>query len=207
MYLKNFKGFKGSTGPTGPIGFTGSTSLEEVVSFDSNKQIDKNGWLHEYAMCHSIDSKIPEHIKFIQDVEIYSNKGVLRGFNFQENEFAQNKIIRCVQGIVQFVIVDLRKHSENFGKCTSHILESEDLLQFFVPRNFGVAFLTISDESIVSTKVDKKFNEFTTYGIKWNDLHLNVKWKFKPNLIKVNEHDQNWPTFAEWQHESDNDNI
>ncbi|MFB6144606.1 MAG: dTDP-4-dehydrorhamnose 3,5-epimerase family protein, partial [Candidatus Nanohaloarchaea archaeon] len=53
---------------------------------------------------------------FIQDNHSKSEHGVLRGLHYQKGEHAQGKLIRCTQGVIMDVIVDLRKDSETFGE-------------------------------------------------------------------------------------------
>ena len=55
-------------------------------------------------------------IKFVQDNESKSSKGVLRGLHFQKPPFAQAKLVRCIEGKVIDVAVDIRKGSPTYGK-------------------------------------------------------------------------------------------
>jgi dTDP-4-dehydrorhamnose 3,5-epimerase len=58
-------------------------------------------------------------VKFIQDNEAISKKGVVRGLHFQRPPFAQTKLIRVISGEILDVIVDLRKSSETYGRVFS----------------------------------------------------------------------------------------
>ncbi|MGU8286657.1 dTDP-4-dehydrorhamnose 3,5-epimerase, partial [Clostridium perfringens] len=54
-------------------------------------------------------------MKFVQDNESKSKKGVLRGLHFQ-TKHTQGKLVRVTQGEVWDVAVDLRKGSPTFGQ-------------------------------------------------------------------------------------------
>lgn len=53
-------------------------------------------------------------MKFVQDNESRSKKGVLRGLHFQ-TKYTQGKLVRCTEGEVFDVAVDLRKGSPTYG--------------------------------------------------------------------------------------------
>ena len=54
-------------------------------------------------------------MKFVQDNQSSSTKGVLRGLHYQK-KFPQGKLVRAIRGTVFDVAVDLRKGSSTFGK-------------------------------------------------------------------------------------------
>lgn len=54
-------------------------------------------------------------MNFVQDNESRSSKGVLRGLHFQ-TKHTQGKLVRCTEGEVWDVAVDLRKGSPTYGQ-------------------------------------------------------------------------------------------
>ena len=70
------------------------------------------------------------NISFIQDNESKSGRGVLRGLHFQKPPYQQNKLVRCIEGKVLDVAVDLRKKSPTYGQHKSIILSDKNKLQF-----------------------------------------------------------------------------
>ena len=67
-------------------------------------------------------------VKFVQDNQSASKKGVLRGLHFQIN-FPQDKLVRVVNGEVFDVAVDLREGSETYGKWYGVELTEENKKQ------------------------------------------------------------------------------
>ncbi|MBQ7424794.1 MAG: dTDP-4-dehydrorhamnose 3,5-epimerase, partial [Lachnospiraceae bacterium] len=83
-------------------------------------------------------------VTFVQDNQSASKRGVLRGLHFQK-QFPQDKLVRCINGEVFDVAVDLRKGSETYGKWFGVILSAENKKQFFIPNGFAHGFLVLSD--------------------------------------------------------------
>ena len=82
---------------------------------------------------------------FVQDNQSMSVKGVLRGLHFQK-QYPQGKLVRAVRGTVFDVAVDLRTHSETYGKWYGVELSAENKKQFYIPEGFAHGFLVLSDE-------------------------------------------------------------
>src|SRR5436190_14743032 len=65
-------------------------------------------------------------IKFVQDNQARSVYGVVRGLHFQNNPFAQTKLIRVLEGSILDVVVDLRVGSPSYAKSYSIELSAEN---------------------------------------------------------------------------------
>ena len=77
--------------------------------------------------------------EFVQDNQSKSKKGVLRGLHFQKQN-PQGKLVRCLEGEVYDVAVDLRKDSETYGKWYGVLLSEENKKQFYLPEGFAHGF-------------------------------------------------------------------
>ena len=64
-------------------------------------------------------------VRFVQDNQSFSSRGVLRGLHFQK-EFAQDKLVRVLDGEVFDVAVDIRKGSPTWGKYFGVVLTGEN---------------------------------------------------------------------------------
>lgn len=82
-------------------------------------------------------------IKFVQDNQSMSTKGVLRGLHFQK-QYPQTKLVRAIKGSVFDVAVDLRAGSETYGKWYGIELTEENKKQFLIPRGFAHGFLVLA---------------------------------------------------------------
>lgn len=114
---------------------------------------------------------------FVQDNHSFSAvKGTLRGIHFQKDDKAQAKLVRCVRGAVLDVAVDLRKNSPTFKQWEGVVLSEDNKKQLLIPRGFGHAFLTLTDNVEFLYKADNYYAPDADCGIKWNDPDINVNW-------------------------------
>ncbi len=134
-------------------------------------------------------------MKFVQDNQSCSKKGVLRGLHFQKNH-PQGKLVRVIKGKVFDVAVDLRKSSHTFGKWTGVILSDENKRQFYIPEGFAHGFLVLSDTAEFVYKCTDFYHPEDDGGIIWNDKDINVEWPIESDMeILLSEKDKKQQTF------------
>ena len=122
--------------------------------------------------------------EFNQDNHSKSTKGVLRGLHFQAFPKAQAKIVRCIQGKIFDVAVDLRKNSPTFKKWAGEILSAENKHMLYIPEGFAHGFVVLSDTAEILYKASNEYSKEHDRGIRWNDPEINIKWNidFEPVL-------------------------
>jgi dTDP-4-dehydrorhamnose 3,5-epimerase len=136
---------------------------------------------------------------FVQDNESKSSKGVLRGLHFQKPPFNQAKLVRCIEGEVLDVAVDIRKKSKTYGQHVAVLLSGENKRQLFVPRGFAHGFVVLSDTATFSYKVDNTYAPEFDAGIHWNDKKLNIQWGLSESEVLVSEKDAELPFFLDFE--------
>lgn len=127
-----------------------------------------------------------------------SKKGVLRGIHFQR-VIEQDKLVRCLSGLVYDVVVDLRPASPTFGKWLSFFLSPKCRYELFIPKGCGHGFLAIK-KSIMSYKCSEAFNLEYDDGIRYDDPTLGIRWPFERigGALIISEKDQNLPSLKEF---------
>ena len=151
-----------------------NTEINDVKVVNPLVHNDNRGYLFEsYSLKNFKDNGLPTH--FVQDNEVSSKKGVLRGLHYQL-EFPQGKLVRAVVGTILDVAVDIRLGSQTYGRYVAVELSAENKKMLYVPEGFAHGYLVLSDKSIVSYKCTNFYNPNDEYGIKWDDADLNIKW-------------------------------
>lgn len=115
------------------------------------------------------------NVRFVQDNQSMSVKGVLRGLHFQINH-PQCKLVRTIRGEVFDVVVDLRRGSVTYGRWYGEILSAENKRQFLIPEGFAHGFLVLSDEAEFCYKVNDFWHPNDEGGIAWNDPGIGIVW-------------------------------
>lgn len=114
-------------------------------------------------------------VKFVQDNQSMSVKGVLRGLHFQMDH-PQCKLVRTIRGVVFDVVVDMRTDSATYGRWHGEILSAENKKQFLIPAGFAHGFLVLSDEAEFCYKVNDFWHPNDEGGIAWNDPGIGIVW-------------------------------
>jgi dTDP-4-dehydrorhamnose 3,5-epimerase len=132
--------------------------------------------------------------EFVQDNHSMSVKNVLRGLHYQI-QHSQGKLIRCTQGSVYDVIVDLRKSSPTFGNwfgiklCTNNI-------HVWVPAGFAHGFYVLSEHAEINYKQTDYYYPEYDRTLLWNDSDIGIDWPVDSPPI-LSEKDKLGKSFSE----------
>ena len=174
------------------------TPIEGLVIIQPTVFGDNRGCFLESYNKKKFDEAIGK-VSFVQDNESKSSKGVLRGLHFQKPPYAQAKLVRCIEGKVLDVAVDIREGSETYGEHITVELSGENKKQVFIPRGFAHGFVVLSESAIVAYKVDNSYAPTYDAGIRWDDSILNIQWGLNESEVLVSEKDAKLPFFLEFE--------
>jgi dTDP-4-dehydrorhamnose 3,5-epimerase len=156
--------------------------IDAVVLIEPQLLGDERGFFLEfYKRSDFVRAGIAE--QFVQDNHSRSAKGVLRGLHYQKEPHAQGKLIRCLQGAIFDVAVDIRKGSPSYGKWVGWELTAENRQMLYVPPGFAHGFLTLSDSAEILYKCTDEYAPAHDRGIIWNDPDIAVRWETSAPLL------------------------
>jgi len=167
----------------GPI--TGSWLLTPKVHADSRGQFVESFQKVVFAEQTGLS------IDFIQDNEVVSQHGVVRGLHLQNDPYGQAKLIRVILGKIYDVTVDLRKDSSTYGEWFGVVLSADNQTQLFLPKGFAHGYSVLSEKAIVQYKVDAPYNPQAESGIRYDDPDLGIDWQVDNR--KLSDKDQKLP--------------
>lgn len=174
------------------------TNIEGVYIIEPNVIEDSRGYFFESFNEKEFNEKTGADFHPVQDNESRSCYGVLRGLHFQEEPYAQAKLVRVVKGMVFDVAVDLREGSHTMGKYVCTLLSEDNKMQFFIPKGFAHGFVVLSDEAVFQYKCDEYYHPEAENGIAWDDVTLNIVWPICLSDIKKSEKDRKWKSYHEY---------
>ena len=172
------------------------TDIPDVYIIEPSVFGDNRGYFFESFNKEAFEESIGT-VDFVQDNESKSSRGVLRGLHFQKPPYAQAKLVRCIEGRVIDVVVDIRKGSPTYGKHVSVELSGENKRQLFIPRGFAHGFSVLSDTAIFAYKVDYRYTPESDSGIKYDDKELNINWGLTEDEVQLSEKDKNLSFFKD----------
>lgn len=124
-----------------------------------------------------------------------SQRGVVRGMHFQSPPHDHQKLIYCIAGRVEDVIIDLRKGSPTYGQSARFELSAENRAVLFIPKGFAHGFATLEDQSCLVYKTDAVHAPNADSGIRWDSFDHD--WHLDSPIIS--ERDTQFTSLAEFQ--------
>lgn len=110
-------------------------------------------------------------------------KGVIRGMHFQHSPHCEVKLVKCVQGAIYDVIVDVRKGSPTFLQWFGAELTAENKRMMYVPAGFAHGFQSLSDYSEIVYMVSSFYNKESEGGIRYDDPAVKIQWPLPVSLV------------------------
>ena len=117
---------------------------------------------------------------FVQDNLSTSKKHVLRGLHYQSEPHAQSKLVKCVQGCIWDVALDLREDSETRFKYIKIELSEQNGHMLYIPKGFAHGFVVLSETATVLYKTDSEYAPDYENGVHWTSVEWGID--FEPVL-------------------------
>jgi dTDP-4-dehydrorhamnose 3,5-epimerase len=174
-----------------------TTPFEGLLILEPRVFGDYRGYFFESFNEQVFEKETAFGYKFVQDNQARSVKNVLRGLHYQNNPIAQSKLIRCLQGSIWDVVVDLRRNSKTYKQWYGVELNDENKRQFLIPRGFAHGYSVLSDTAEVFYKCDNFYSKENEGGVFYKDPSLNIDWKINLDEAIVSDKDKIQPMFAD----------
>lgn len=152
------------------------TNLSGLYVVEPKIYGDSRGWFSEtYCKKHFEDLGLK--IDFVQDNQSLSQKvGTVRGLHLQQGPKAQTKLVRCTNGAIFDVAVDVRDKSPTYGSWFGIELSCENKKQLLIPKGFAHGFMTLSENTEVQYKCDEYYAPEYEVTLLWNDRDISIEW-------------------------------
>lgn len=111
------------------------------------------------------------------------HRGTLRGMHFQAEPHPEPKLVRCTQGRVYDVAVDLRDGSPSRCRWVGIELSADRRNALFIPAGLAHGFLTLEDNCEVFYQMGDSYDAKLARGVRWNDPAFAIEWPFQPTVL------------------------
>jgi dTDP-4-dehydrorhamnose 3,5-epimerase len=169
------------------------TTLKDAFLIEPQRLEDERGFFaRSYCQrefeAHGLNPRVVQC-----NISYNAKKGTMRGMHFQVPPYEEAKLVRCTQGAIYDVIIDLRPRSTSYLKHYSVQLDFSNRSMLYIPEGFAHGFITLEDNTEVFYQMSEFYAPDTARGFRWNDPLFGIKWLLEPTVIS--ERDQNYPDF------------
>ena len=172
--------------------------LEGVIQITPPRFEDARGYFSE---CWNA-GVLAEHgitLPFVQDNQSHSRAiGTVRGLHYQSPPYAQDKLVRVVQGAILDVAVDVRVGSPNFGRWVGANLSAENGSQLLVPKGFLHGFVTRAPDTVVLYKTTEHYVAASDGAVAFDCPEIGIDWGIAPQDAVLSAKDAGAPVLANW---------
>ena len=173
--------------------FFRETKLLGAFLIEPERREDERGffartWCQREFAEHGLDTHLVQC-----NISFNRSQGTLRGLHFQAEPHGETRLVRCTEGAIHDVIVDLRPQSPTFKQHVSVTLSSENRMMIYVPKGFAHGFLTLADRTEVFYQMSEFFSPEHARGVRWDDHAFGIHWPAEARVIS--DRDRTYPDF------------
>jgi dTDP-4-dehydrorhamnose 3,5-epimerase len=168
------------------------TKLKGSYTIDLSPFTDERGWFARY-FCKEEFYSIGHEKEWVQMNQSFTYKaGTIRGMHYQLPPYSEIKLVRCIQGKVFDVIIDLRIDSPTFLQWIGEELSAENQKMMYVPEGFAHGFQCITDNCSLLYHHSSFYQNHSEAGIRYDDPMVGIVWPTEMTMISARDVDHNY---------------
>jgi dTDP-4-dehydrorhamnose 3,5-epimerase len=164
--------------------------LIEIEPVSDHRGFFARSWCEQEFGEHGLNSNLVQC-----NISFNTKKATLRGMHYQIKPHEEAKLVRCTQGSIYDVIIDIRPNSLTFKSWFSIELSATNRQMLYIPEGFAHGFQTLEDNTEVFYQMSNFYHGESARGLKWNDPSFKINWLLTENII-ISKKDQNYPNFS-----------
>ncbi|MEM9553974.1 MAG: dTDP-4-dehydrorhamnose 3,5-epimerase [Acidobacteriota bacterium] len=129
------------------------------------------------------------------NISVNTAKGTVRGMHWQGEPSPEIKLVRCTNGSIHDVILDLRPDSPTYKRSFGVELTRENRLGLYIPVGVAHGFQTLEDDTEVFYQMSEFYDADAQRGVRWNDPAFDIAWPLP--ISEISERDLTFPPFEE----------
>jgi dTDP-4-dehydrorhamnose 3,5-epimerase len=103
-------------------------------------------------------------------------RGTVRGLHYQIAPHAEAKLVRCIQGAIFDVAVDLRPESLTYRKWFGIELSAQNRKALYIPEGFAHGYQTLTDNAELFYQVSTAYHAASERGVRFDDPAIGIQW-------------------------------
>ena len=126
------------------------------------------------------------------NISFNARAGTVRGMHYQAPPVTEAKLVRCTQGAVHDVVVDLRPESPSYLQYVAVELSASNRVSLYIAKDLlGHGFQTLEDDTEVSYQMGERYVPGADRGVRYDDPAVGVEWPLPVSSIAPK--DAAWP--------------
>ena len=152
------------------------TPLQGVFRIEPDRHEDERGWFAR-TFCAREFADMGMVATFAQcSISFNAKRGAVRGLHYQASPCPEAKLVRCVQGALFDVAVDIRPDSPSFGQWASAELTAKNGHMLYIPEGYAHGFQTVAANTEILYQISTEYRPELSRGIRWNDPDVGIDW-------------------------------
>jgi dTDP-4-dehydrorhamnose 3,5-epimerase len=116
--------------------------------------------------------------------------GTVRGMHYQVSPADEAKLVRCTQGSMFDVVLDLRPDSRTYRSWFGAILSQENGQMLLIPEGCAHGVQSLQDDTEYYYLTSAEYSPRHAKGVRHDDPAFGIRWPLAVTLIS--EQDRNW---------------
>jgi dTDP-4-dehydrorhamnose 3,5-epimerase len=167
------------------------TPLKGMYVVDLEPSTDVRGSFYR-VFCKKEFAQIGHTSEILQiNHSLTKEKGTIRGLHFQIPPASETKIIRCIQGAVYDVVVDIRTGSSTFLQWYGIELSKDTTQVIYIPEGFAHGFQTLEANTEMLYHHTAVYDPLNECGLRFTDPRLSIDWPL--DVSSISERDAYHP--------------
>lgn len=153
------------------------TPIFGLLVLQPRRFLDDRGFFSESWNRSTLEKAGVNLPEFVQDNHSVSHEvNTVRGLHFQSPPHAQGKLVRCGQGALFDVAVDIRRNSPSYGKWFGIELSAENGRQLWIPAGFLHGFVSRAAKTEIIYKCTDHYAPECDGAVRWDSPSLAIDW-------------------------------
>lgn len=165
--------------------------IDGILLVQSQARTDGRGsftemWNRQVFLEQGVDFR-PDQVNVSMSLAV----GAVRGMHWQAEPHSQKKLVRCLEGAVYDVVVDIREGSPTRGRYEGFMLDKSCGRLVYIPAGFAHGWQALEAHSRIEYLVEGFWNVGAEQGLPPGDPAVGIRWPLPVTALA--RRDQDWP--------------
>lgn len=110
-------------------------------------------------------------------------RGTLRGMHWQAKPHEEAKLIRCIQGKIFAVVVDIRVASPSHLKWHSVELSAQSGRSLYIPEGVANGYQTLEDNTVLHYQMSSDYQAQSARTFSYKDPTFRIPWPIEAKIV------------------------